>query len=431
MYGVNTPYIGYFKIKIKENMADIIRNTRIVSVNNEQYYHCNDDSNEGEGRYLTLKGEEVDISTLTQQSAGENSENLFAKTKSNVNVVAQLSNYYKKFVSLEEKSEYPLISILTIHSYLVDLFERTPYLWIQGEKGSGKTTLMTILKSLVYHPVFLSDTTPAALFRIINDNKPTVFLDEVEDLNKRNAGNKRIFQVMNSGYQRNGSVTIVSKNVPVIYKTFCFKVLAGINPLMSTLEDRCISMTMKQPAVGIKLESFAGENKDVTTPLINMIHASIRKICPEVEKYIKDPALLKIDPKIRLREYDKWLPILAIAKSLSTDTNNYFDQIHNYALDTISRKADAESRLPENICKEILKDFLKDQSAKSLVKDKNYFFFKTEEIQKVIQANDQYNTYRNKSDITLILKKIGIETDRKRFGSGPVSLYKIPKSILN
>ena len=382
-------------------------------------------------RYFNMEGKEVDYSTVYPAQPEDTSNNLFTTTDNNVDVINEIKNYLEKHVYFNNKSESVLVSLLIMLSYCVNFFERIPYLWIKGVKGSGKTTLMTVMKSLVYRPLFLSDTTASALFRTVDLTKPTLFLDEVEVLNKRNSNNDLIFRVLNSGYQKDGCVTRFTSKGVTRFSTFGFKIIAGINRLLDTLEDRCIPLMLSKPSGSTIPEVFSGENPEITTPLVGMIHSSLRKICPNLKQYYNNPELLGIDPKISLREFDKWFPILILAKLLSSDTHNYFEEVQQYALSVILQKEKAETFLPENVCKGILKDFLDDKSAKTRIADANYFYFKTDEIQRVILATDPHNTYRNKAEITMTLKKIGVETDRRRFGNGPVSLYKIPKSILN
>lgn len=429
-YRVYVLYVGYFPTKKEETQLDITRNARIVTINGIQYYHVSDGSNDGAGRYFTLQGEEVEYSSIYPEALTEDKFDLFAKTGAKLDTILELNKFLKRYIYLPNDAEYTMISLLIIHSYGVDLFDRTPYLWIKGAKGSGKTTLMTIMKHLVYSPEFLSDTTAAALFRIL-DTQPTLFLDEVEALNKRNSGNELIFRVLNSGYQKDGTVTRTLKNIPVIYRTYGFKVLAGINSLAPALQDRCIPLTLTKPPKNIELDTFLVEESTTLSNMVSLIHTSLRKNCADLAKYKNQPELLSISSKIRLREFDKWFPILALAKTFSSKTNNYFRQIQDYALDVINLKEQAEAFQPENICKDIIKDFVADNLSNALATEKNHLFFRTNEIQKVIIANDQFNTYRGKAEITITLKTIGVETTRKRFGNGPVSLYKIPRSILN
>ncbi|MBI2418841.1 MAG: hypothetical protein HYV28_13265 [Ignavibacteriales bacterium] len=217
----------------------------------------------------------------------------------------------------------------------------------------------------------------------------------------------------------------------ITYNTYCLKVLAGINSFYPTLADRCILLRLKQPPVDISLEYYGGEDVSITLPLVELIHSSLKSKLPELQKYIVDPKLLAIDDLIRLREFDKWFPILAIAKLFSSRRSNYFNLLQNYALVQVNAKIEQESSQPENMCKGILKEFLEYKAGEAIDSDRKSLFFKTDEIQSVIRANDPHNYYRNKAEITRLLKTLGIETARKRFGGPPVSLYSIPRSFLN
>jgi hypothetical protein len=208
-------------------------------------------------------------------------------------------------------------------------------------------------------------------------------------------------------------------------------VLAGINQLFPTLEDRCIVVRLSQPAEDKAPAFYSGEKIEVTQTLVELIHSALKYKLPELGKIIADPLVLEIDSRIKFREFDKWFPVLSIAKLFSTRKSNYFKQLQQYALEQVESKIKSESTTPENMCKAILMDFLAYKAGKTMVDDPDFFFFRTEEIQSVIQRNDLYNSYGDKAAMTRILKKIGVETDRRRFGSGPVALYKIPKSFLN
>jgi hypothetical protein len=121
-----------------------------------------------------------------------------------------------------------------------------------------------------------------------------------------------------------------------------------------------------------------------------------------------------------------------LAKLFITPENNYFELLQNYAIRQIESKKEAEEILPENMCRGILKDFLEAKGASTKVpEDPNFFFFRTDEIQDIIKNTDPHNSYRDKAELTRILGGIGVETERRRFKGPPISLYKIPKSILN
>lgn len=356
-----------------------------------------------------------------------NSEFSFEKVSPQSDIIEEVASHIKKCVYLKNEEEYFVIALLIILSYCVDLFNRVPYLSLQGLKGTGKTTLMTVMKSFVYRPVFFSDASMAALFRIINELSPTLFIDEVENLKKRSGSNNQIFEVLNSGYQKDGVVARVDPKKRVVkFKTYGFKILAGINSLFGPLLDRCILINLEQPPQDFVPEPLPTDAATIS----NNILFSLMQSSADIKKLIVDPKELKINAKIRLREFDKWFPILVLAKVFSSKKKDYFSIVEKYAVSNVDQHELENTRTPENMCKAILKDFLMDNHAKAKVVDQNSFYFKTDVIQKAIETDDLNNTYRSKADFTLTLKKIGVETDRRRFGKWPETLYKVPKSLL-
>ncbi len=116
----------------------------------------------------------------------------------------------------------------------------------------------------------------------------------------------------------------------------------------------------------------------------------------------------------------------------STKKNNYFEQIQKFAVDSIISFIQ-EDTSPETICKDILSDYVEHNAKKTLLPgDKNFFYYRCDKIFFMIKKLDPYNTYRYRADLSKILGKIGVVTDRRRFGEEKaVMTYKIPKSIIN
>ena len=387
-------------------------------------------TNPDENVYMDLGGKLLEKEEQPPDQTPEDYGSLL-RVKSKLNPVGEVSSYVKKYIYLNSEAEYALIACICILSYCVALFNRIPYLWIQALKGSGKTTLMEVMKPLLCKAMFISEASASSLFRLIHDRKPTLLLDESENLSKRGSSNQMICKILNSGYQKNGAVSRTSGLTPVTYNTYGLKIIAGINPLFETLEDRCIPLRMTQMPEKCELECYQTDNIQQSGNLVETIQAAISNNAEELSDFIRNPKVLGFDSRIKNREFDKWFPVLAIAKIFSTSKKDYFNVLQSYALEQIEMKYKSEMTTPENMCRGIIKDFLADKSVKTKVKDPKFFFFKTDEIQAVIQSNDVHNSYRNKAEITLTLKKIGVETDRRRFGHGPVSLYKIPKSLIH
>jgi hypothetical protein len=97
----------------------------------------------------------------------------------------------------------------------------------------------------------------AALARVVEASRPTLFLDEIDIQmkgNKETAENIR--GILNSGYEPEGVYTrCVGKDFEVKdYPTFCPKCLAGIGELWDTVSDRSIIIEMRRKLSGETIE---------------------------------------------------------------------------------------------------------------------------------------------------------------------------------
>ena len=131
------------------------------------------------------------------------------------------------------------------------------------EKRCGKTTLLTVLSELSHRPVVAPNISSSAFFRVIEQMRPSLFIDEADTLLY---GNDELRGVLNAGYTRKtafvvrvtqrgrkggaggtggggGSRSGVEKGEGrrlVKFSCWCPKVMAAIGCLPETLADRCI-----------------------------------------------------------------------------------------------------------------------------------------------------------------------------------------------
>jgi len=131
----------------------------------------------------------------------KSSDKLWYDKRISENLIEEITKAIKPFVFFSNQELYGLIAVEAISTYVFNLFEAIPYIHLTGSKGSGKTTLVRILSSLSHNPVSTVSVTPANLYRMIENEQPTLFIDEVEDLEKRGSSNDDVIQILNSGYQ--------------------------------------------------------------------------------------------------------------------------------------------------------------------------------------------------------------------------------------
>lgn len=145
-----------------------------------------------------------------------------------------------------------------------------PYLYITGQKGSGKTVLGQDVAGMICrnHTPTVGITGPG-VFRIIGDydpetgqvisNAPTLALDEI-DATFSGAKDEALRQMLNAGYRRGAMVPRAAGKTVINYPVHCPKIMMGIENghLPDTVLDRSIRIPMHRatPEQMATLEPF-------------------------------------------------------------------------------------------------------------------------------------------------------------------------------
>jgi hypothetical protein len=237
------------------------------------------------------------------------------------------------------------------------------------EKRCGKTTLLTVLSELVNRPVVAANISSPALFRVIEETRPTLLIDEADTLLQ---GNDELRGILNSGYTRKTAYVVrvdnqwTHYNLPgpgsagaspyhlrrqssrpkkageaggvlpcepqdgdghrpplqeageaedalpcegatrlVRYSCWCPKIMAAIGRLPETLADRCIVVRMQRKTPDEECER-----------LRNLEAAALRQQCA---RFVLDHvegiagARPEVPTTLNDRAADIWEPLLALA----------------------------------------------------------------------------------------------------------------------
>jgi len=189
-------------------------------------------------------------------------------------------------------------TLWTAHTYVADLFEYTPRLFIRAAgRGSGKTTLLELLEKLVYRPLLLADATGAGLLRLIEEHF-TLLVDEHDSMPYRDS----IRNVFNSGFKKSGRTVRSGK----IYATFTAFALASNLKLHPTMEDRSIDIRLKPK---LKTETI----KDLRDLDALPLQRKFLRWARDNREALQE-ARPQFPPTIFSRRADTWQPLLAIAE---------------------------------------------------------------------------------------------------------------------
>jgi hypothetical protein len=177
----------------------------------------------------------------------------------------ELAGVLRRFVILPRWGPETL-ALWILHTYAFQLRDVTTYLGIESPaKRCGKTTLLGILAKLVHRPILAANISSTAFFRVIQEMSPTLLMDEVDNLLRRNDEMKGL---LNSGYSRDTAyvvrvaspakedhLTQLTESTHLtpypstrlaFFSCWCPKVMATIGRLPDTLADRCIIIRMQR-----------------------------------------------------------------------------------------------------------------------------------------------------------------------------------------
>ena len=158
--------------------------------------------------------------------------------------------FVNTYVELDDGPFRSFAAAYILYTWLFDNFEVAPYLRALGDFESGKTTLLRVVGSVCYRPIFVvGATTVAAVFRILAHMRGTLILDEA-DYDRRSPIWAELVKVLNTGAHTGFPVIRAERTTEggpfdvESYDTFGPKVLGSRHPFPDpALESRCLSYT--------------------------------------------------------------------------------------------------------------------------------------------------------------------------------------------
>jgi putative DNA primase/helicase len=111
---------------------------------------------------------------------------------------------------------------------------------------------------LVHRPVQTANITVAALYRTIDNYRPTLLLDEADTIFV-NGSNSELRGLLNAGLYRSNAFVLrcIGKHQePKLASVWCAKAIALIGRLPPTLEDRSIVTSLRRRTAGEAVEPF-------------------------------------------------------------------------------------------------------------------------------------------------------------------------------
>jgi Protein of unknown function (DUF3631) len=235
------------------------------------------------------------------------------------------------------------VTLWQAHTHAVDAANVTPYLHVRSaEPESGKTRLLEVVGELVREPIATVNMSDAALFRAIDEKRPTLLFDEVDAVFGPKARDREdLRSLLNAGYRR-GMVAyrMGGANARVLesFATFCPKALAGIGGLPPTLASRCVRVELKRRRLSERVEDLYLDDVEEEADGLRLW---LESWADQAVGTLRLTRPIRIDG-LRDRTNEVWRPLLAIAELAGDE---WPDRARGAAAELVEGSNDTEASL--------------------------------------------------------------------------------------
>lgn len=313
-------------------------------------------------------------------------------------LVKAIEGYIRKFYFTKDSNIYKVLSLYIYTTYFYELFGQIPYLYLNGEKGSGKSVLDTTIYMLAFDAKMAVDISESSLFRMVSVEGGTIILDEMENLTSRSKSvDNTMAAALKGGYARSGLIYRFNKekNVTEGFNVYGPKVISNIFGIDDVIEDRCIAINTYRAKISkdTKLmdpKYFLSEKLEEVRELTSKCALSSLVHFQELHK-IYEESLFETG-NARLSQI--MTPLIAIAKlsdryeRLKYEKNNgpsknfvgdYEQALINFYHDVLAgSKEGIDFNTPEGIIKRVVRGVAKELYGLTPESEKEYTIFHSE-----------------------------------------------------
>ena len=253
---------------------------------------------------------------------------------------------YELEIFFNEDIYYDLHPLWDIGTYFFTLFNAYPYFDLWGYKRTAKTKVMTLSSHFAFNAILSVNTTPAVIYRTVDSTKPTLYLDEAENLWKEKDRGKddtpEIVALLNSGWMNGSRVSRMEKSkddkmIVHYFDAYCPKMFGSIKGIKGALADRCIRNVMVRASPDDKRGKKWMERKSEYIKIRNQLYP-FALLNWGVVMYTYENLGMD-DFKLSTRDWQVWKPLLALAMLVSDDLYQRVGKFAEDYCDSISAEA--------------------------------------------------------------------------------------------
>ncbi|MFG2002087.1 DUF3631 domain-containing protein [Spirillospora sp. NPDC048911] len=216
-----------------------------------------------------------------------------------------------RYVILPSPHAADAVTLWIAASHAQPAWPHAPRLVIRApEKRCGKSRLLDVTEATCHAPFITVNSSPAAVYRSITDDPPTLLVDEADTIfGPKAEGNEDLRGLLNAGHQRNRPAKRYDANTGRVESipTFAMAALAGIGAMPDTIEDRAVIIRMRRRGPGETVAPFR-HRRD---------RPNLRQLAADLSAWLRADlkTLEKAEPPMPVedRAADTWEPLVVVA----------------------------------------------------------------------------------------------------------------------
>lgn len=236
-------------------------------------------------------------------------------------VLDAVEDLLRRFVAFPSEAAAVAVTLWAAHTHAVHEFDSTPRLaLLSPEPGSGKSRTLEVLELLCPHTQAVLSASTAAVFRMIEKERPTLLFDEVDTVfgaRGKDDSAEDLRGLLNAGHRAGAQIPrCVGKNFDVkMFPVFAAVALAGLGDLPDTLMSRSVVVRMRRRTPDEHVEPFRRREVDPeATHLRDTLAGWAYRHAAEMGQ-----AYPTMPPGVTDRPADVWQALLAVADAAGGD----------------------------------------------------------------------------------------------------------------
>lgn len=311
--------IFVFTVYIPQRVEGVIRRTPHLITSERKMVTFSRQELQRHG--FRLKDENQIPTDVGRWSLGEdipNSVSAFLDGKAQVKPTAlfdEIRAFLATYIEFPDERYYDYLALYCMGTYVFTIFDSYPYALFLATKRAGKTRTMEVMVHICFNAKMASSISDAAIFRLVESDRPTLFLDEAEKLTGSAKNDVREWkEIINSGYKGSGSAWRCEgdDHTPREYSTYCPKVIGNTEGVNEITADRAVTLKMLRAKRRIpklitrQLQPTFQKLRNDLYVFAMQYHGKIAEIYREQGEY----------QGLRDREDELWGPVLVLAELL-------------------------------------------------------------------------------------------------------------------